>query len=326
MTEEITKDIYRIGVSLPGNPLKELNSYFIRGKDRSLLIDTGFRRPECRKDLQKGLQELCADFDHLDVFATHLHADHSGMVRDFASEDGTIFMSDSDLKRLHIFLDEWSERKYLSRHLREGFPEDKLSYVADNNPAFQMTLEKIDDRFWAVEDGTEIPVGDYRLQVLSVPGHTPGNTMLWLKEQGIMFTSDHILFDITPNITAWTGVEDSLGDYLNSLEKVKDYPVKLSLPGHRKPGDYHERIRQLQRHHERRLAEVTEAVKKRPGMTAYEIAGYMKWKISAGSWDEFPPIQQWFAVGECMAHIDYLLKRGVIRREEGAAGGRPVYK
>ena len=73
------------------------------------MIDTGFRRPECRKDLQKVLQELCADFDHLDVFATHLHADHSGMVRDFASEDGTIFMSDSDLKRLHIFLDEWSE-------------------------------------------------------------------------------------------------------------------------------------------------------------------------------------------------------------------------
>ena len=51
----------------------------------------------------------------------------------------------------------------------------------------------------------------------------------------------------------------------------------------------------------------------------------MKWKISARSWDEFPPIQQWFAVGECMAHIDYLLKRGVIRREEDAAG-RAVYR
>lgn len=32
MIEEVAKNIYRIGVVLPGNPLKELNSYFIRGE------------------------------------------------------------------------------------------------------------------------------------------------------------------------------------------------------------------------------------------------------------------------------------------------------
>ena len=48
MVEEVYRNIYRIGVVLPGNPLRELNSYFIRGEQSDLLIDTGFRRPACR--------------------------------------------------------------------------------------------------------------------------------------------------------------------------------------------------------------------------------------------------------------------------------------
>ena len=44
MTECISEGLYRIPVPLPGNPLRELNSYLLRGRERSLLIDTGFRR------------------------------------------------------------------------------------------------------------------------------------------------------------------------------------------------------------------------------------------------------------------------------------------
>lgn len=45
--EQIRDNIFRIGVPLRGNPLKEVNSYLIRGRERDLLIDTGFRRQEC---------------------------------------------------------------------------------------------------------------------------------------------------------------------------------------------------------------------------------------------------------------------------------------
>ena len=77
MTEKITDQIYRIGIPLPGNPLKELNSYFIRGEESDLLIDTGFRKEECRAALKAGLEELGADIERLDVLLTHLHSDHA---------------------------------------------------------------------------------------------------------------------------------------------------------------------------------------------------------------------------------------------------------
>ena len=129
-----------------------------------------------------------------------------------------------------------------------------------------------------------------------------------------MFTGDHVLFDITPNITEWEGVEDSLGDYLESLLRVRNYPVELALPGHRHSGNYQERIGEIIAHHGRRLADTERIIREHPGLTGYEIAGLMKWKIRARSWEEFPATQKWFAVGECFSHLDYLRKRGIIRR------------
>lgn len=77
-------DIYRIEVPLPNNPLRYLNSYVVRGRDRFLVIDTGFNRPECREALFTGLDSLRVDLARTDLFLTHLHADHTGLVGDFA--------------------------------------------------------------------------------------------------------------------------------------------------------------------------------------------------------------------------------------------------
>ncbi|MFQ8841382.1 MAG: MBL fold metallo-hydrolase [Clostridium fessum] len=75
--------IWRIGVELPQNPLRELNSYLIKGKEneRDLLIDTGFRREECREALFAGLRALGSSPDRLDILLTHLHSDHTGLAR-----------------------------------------------------------------------------------------------------------------------------------------------------------------------------------------------------------------------------------------------------
>ena len=59
MIERITEDLSCIKVPLPGNQLKELNAYLLRGSERSILIDTGFRREECHEALETGLNELC---------------------------------------------------------------------------------------------------------------------------------------------------------------------------------------------------------------------------------------------------------------------------
>lgn len=311
MVEEVAKHIYRIGVTLPNNPLKELNSYFIRGTDRDVLIDTGFRCEACYAALAAGLQELHSEPERRDVLLTHIHSDHSGMADLFVGLHRHICMSEVDLA-LKNRPGSRSDENRLQQFIAEGFPRERAAYVYSANPARRMALPQITEHFRPLRDGDEINVGDYILRAIAVPGHTPGNMMFWVEKQGIMFTGDHVLFDISPNITAWMELEDALGAYLESLERSKAYPVKLALPGHRKTGDYHRRIEALEAHHRDRLEETMDIVKAQPGQTAYEITSAMTWNIRARSWEEFPDVQKWFAVGEALAHLDYLRMRGRI--------------
>ena len=82
MPEEIRKNLYRVPVPLPGNPLKNLNAYLIRGP-RNLLVDTGFRQEACRQALAAGLAELEVSMADTDIFLTHLHSDHAGLAPEF---------------------------------------------------------------------------------------------------------------------------------------------------------------------------------------------------------------------------------------------------
>lgn len=316
MPEEILKNIYRIEVPLPNNPLRTLNSYLIRGEDRSLLVDTGFRQPECRAVLLNALEKLAVNRDTLDVFGTHIHSDHIGLAPELVGPGRSIYLGAGDF---HWAASEESNLYWKvmdERFLREGFPEEEISALLYTNPARNYGPELDLPSYQVVRGGDRFEIGGHQLEVVEAPGHTPGMVCLWMEEEGVMFTADHILFDITPNITMWPNMDNSLGTYLDSLKRFRNYPVKRSLPGHREEGDYVGRIDALLLHHEHRVRETEAIVCARPGMTTYEIAGHMTWAIRAKNWQDFPLIQKWFAVGEALSHLDHLCSLGSIVRIE----------
>lgn len=324
MIEEVYKNIYRIPVPLTGNPLKEVNCYYIKGEDRNLIIDTGFRCDECKEVLTAGLNEAGWDPKKTDVYLTHLHSDHTGLAFEICGPGRNIYISSTDQKYMIRNLRGEEQTDKQTRFLQDGFTLEMLQELSVKNPAWIYKPKGDLTAIPTVEDGDVLKVGEYELKVIVTPGHTPGNTMLWEEKHGLMFTGDNILFDITPNITSWPGQADSLGDYLDSLRRVRSYPVKLALPAHRMTGDYAARIDALLAHHEARLAEALKVIKENPGSNAHTIAGHMTWRIRARNWEEFPIAQKWFAVGECQSHLDYLEKRGLIKKVV-LDGNRNVY-
>ena len=315
MPEEILKNLYRLPIPLVGNPLKELNAYLIKGRDRNLLVDTGFRQPACREALFAQLGELGLGAGDVDVLLTHMHSDHSGLGPEVVADRGTILVSSTD----RAILDDFDQReshwvKTEERFFEEGFPPEQRQQMRSTNPAHSMAPPK-GGRYESLEDGAVIEAGGYRFKALLMPGHTPGQMCFWMEDQGAMLLGDHVLFDITPNITAWNDLPDALGAYLKSLKKIREYDVALPLPGHRGRGDLRARVDRLIDHHARRLEECCEAVKNHPGQPAYVLAGYMSWKIRASSWEDFPITQKWFAVGECMSHLERLMAEGRIGKE-----------
>lgn len=307
-------DIYRIEVPLPDNPLRYLNSYVITGSGRFAVIDTGFNRPECKEALFTGLAELGVDFTVTDLFLTHLHADHTGLVGDFVARGAQVYMHPIDYQYLQDSRDESTWKYTETRFMEEGMPEEDIKLQFSNHARAYSP----DPNFviQPVEDGQVIDLGGEEVEVLHTPGHTKGLCCLWMKGQGILFSSDHVLFDITPNIQVWMNMQDSLERYLKSLDKVRDLPVQLVLPAHRKGRtSVVERIEEIKRHHDARLEEVRSLVERHPSSTAYDIAPHLTWSMRGKKWPDFPPTQKWFALGETLAHLEYLVTHGVIMRQ-----------
>ena len=96
MPEEIYPGLFRIIIPLPESPLKYLNSYLIRGEGRNLLIDTGLNREECRKAMLDGLCRLKIDLSTIEIFITHLHADHFGLLTKIAGPDTIVYFNRPD--------------------------------------------------------------------------------------------------------------------------------------------------------------------------------------------------------------------------------------
>ena len=314
MSEEIRRNLYRIEVPLPDSPLKSLNSYVIKGKDRNLVIDTGFNRKTCMKVMQAGLSALGIDLSRTDFFITHLHADHFGLVGRLASQTSRIFFSRPDAE----IMDSWEGFEPMIAYAGiHGFPENELRAAIDNHPGNKFGSDWI-PALHILKDGDRIEVGDYSLECIETPGHTLGHICLYEPDLRLLISGDHILGDITPNIQCWSDDANPLRLYLDSLDKVRRLDVDRVLPGHRSLfSDCKKRILELEKHHEQRLDEVRSILLDRP-LTAYAVASRMSWDIR-GSWEEFPVAQKWFASGEALSHLRYLEEEGQIRRTRGVS-------
>jgi len=316
MVQLIAPNIYRIAVGLPNSPLKVLNSYVITGGQRNLIIDTGFNRPECLEFLKNGLDEIGLDMSETDIFVTHLHADHCGLVSQIMSPESRVYMSEPDWQLFHSATTKpdtyWLPMEQL--FIREGYPEEELIRSRLHHPGRKFLSEAPFDCIF-IKDGDFLPYGGGQLQCVSTPGHTPGHMCLYDPERQILFTGDHLLFDISPNIATWETMPDALSYYLQSLEKVSQLPIEQALTAHREnEGDFQKRVEELQHHHAERLADIMEIVAESPGINGYEVTSRMKWSIRAASWEDFPPGQRWFAVGEAIAHLNHLVDSGDITR------------
>jgi hypothetical protein len=71
--------------------------------------------------------------------------------------------------------------------------------------------------------------------------------------------------------------------------------------------DLKRRVREIHHHHEERLDEMVRCVD-RGGSTAWEVAGRVKW--ATGMLTDFEPFMQRAAVGETIAHLEYLFEEG----------------
>lgn len=321
MSEEVFPSIFKIRVTLPHSPLGHLNSYLIKSEKKNLLIDTGLNFPQTFQSLCRGLSQAGVRPEELtEILLTHFHVDHIGLIPSFreASRNVKLSIHRVEAQLSKLMTGEFEEYKKGMETFFEanGAPSSIAENLQRFHPAFftPQAYRELATTALPLEDGQKISVGNYTLNVLWTPGHSPGHICLYEPSSKILFSGDHLLPTITPHIAQFMENMYPLTDYLNSLGKIEKLDVNTVLPAHEEAFTNHrERIEQLRNHHDQRLAEITNGLSA-SSLTAYTLASKLHWNVNYKSWDEFPVFQKYLAVGETVAHLNLLEQKGLVER------------
>jgi len=189
-----------------------VNMYLIVGRDSALLIDTGFGAADLLACV-RSITDL-----PLIIINTHGHPDHSGANYQFRE----IYAHPLDFDAVRQF----SNLEF--RKSRDGsWQQDS---VVGNADAFESTEEIQTMVLLPVREGYVFDLGERKLEVIEVPGHTPGSICLLDADHKILFTGDN------NNTLVWLFLEGCapLETYLQTLIKLKQREEEFDtmMPGH----------------------------------------------------------------------------------------------
>lgn len=312
--EQILPNIFRIEIPLKNNPLRTLNSYLIHSQEQNLLVDTGFNDEESVAILSRALTSVGATAENTIIFLTHTHSDHTGLAQYFHELGYPVHISKKEGDIVNGSVEReggwWDEVIALST--LQGMDEEQLRL--EDHPGYKYRPQGYVD-FHFAQEGDVYSLPPYQFEAIELRGHSPELLGLWEPEKKVLICGDHILGDITPNITYW-GEEhgDALAYYIENLYRVENMGVKYLLTAHRNLVDNaSQRIHEIKEHHRKRLYETISTLEKYGEASVRTVTKNLQWDIRSKNWDDFPQSQKWFAAGEAHAHLEYLTQRGIVK-------------
>lgn len=328
--------VHRLKLPLAGSPLKYVNAYLLAAPQGYLLIDTGWNTPDCRASLQEQLKALGVRPERIGrVVITHAHIDHYGLAAAvLAAPDSRLLMhaleAEVALLRYGNTDDYLQQTRALLR--AAGADPEMIANAGRQVDRFAHLVDRAMPHI-LLQGGETLHHGDFSLEVIWTPGHSPGHICLYEPTRKLFFSGDHVLPGITPTIGRYPRSGDNpLGDYIASVRRLQSLDVALMLPAHGPPmTGFRSRIAQVLTQHERRTGEMLQrmAAHSRP-LTAYALARIMPWsaKLRPIAFEEMGPFDQRLAVASVSAHLAALVYEGrlIQRTHNGVHRYQPAWR
>ncbi len=300
-------NIERYEVPIAIRALKTANIYIMDG-DESVIIDSGMSA-ESVELVKDGIRKYRPE----KLILTHLHIDHLGGSLTLWNDYGIpAYINEADLKIIRSVVE--NEKDYINRYIElfsaNGVPQKIKDDLIRMHPV--INFHKYYSSLDFLESFEKLKV-DSGMELIHLPGHSPGSSAVYIRNGKIMISGDHVLGKITPNISVY-GDEDDLGLYLASLKKVKDMDVSIIYPGHGPPiNDPNSRISEIIKHHELRMGNILSAID--GWTTAYDIARKIPWS-KGRTMDTMNFMEVNFAVMETISHLKHMLKEDMIDEKD----------
>jgi len=189
--------VQRVIANNPGPFTYTGTGVYIIGDKNVAVIDPGPAITEHREALDKALEGR--NVTH--VLTTHHHMDHSPLAIPLARDHGC---------------------KVYGYGVQIRPPEGgEVRLEAGDDLSFKPDVE--------IRSGDVIKGDGWTIEAIHTPGHTSNHLCFALKEENVLFSGDHIMGWSTSVVSPPDG---HMGDYLDSLERIKDRHFDRIWPTH----------------------------------------------------------------------------------------------
>jgi glyoxylase-like metal-dependent hydrolase (beta-lactamase superfamily II) len=317
--EPVREGLWSVPVVIPDNPLGYTLVYLFETPSGPVLVDNGWDDPRSLAALRAGVAETGQSLDDVyGVLLTHVHPDHhglSGKVREASGAWIAMHPEDAWIVSMRRNTDDGWLLQTAAVMLSAGAGEADLADLPDLSVlhAHRPDPPALPTRLFA--DGDVVDVPGWTVRAVWTPGHSPGHTCFVVDD--LLLSGDHVLPRISPHIGLYDESSDAdpLGDYLASLAKLRSESVAEVLPAHvSRFAPLAPRLASLAAHHEERLAAIVASLAEGP-LTTWDITAAMPWNRR---WEDIVPFMKRAALGEAVAHLRHLERRGLVERVPGA--------
>ncbi|WP_434749683.1 MBL fold metallo-hydrolase [Paenibacillus amylolyticus] len=309
--------MHRIQITM-SFPLRWVNSYILIEPDgQASIVDPGPRTAETEQEWREALANLGLTFEDIhQIVLTHHHPDHLGLSGWMQQMSGAPVLMSARSRQETDYM--WGDGASIEERLPEyyllhGMPQHKTVEIKEHMKTFISQITPL-PKVTIIADGDTLRMGGKAWIAVETGGHAPGHLSFYAFESKEILCGDAVLPQISPNISLQPGSDpEPLQSYMDGLRHLSSLTVECAYPGHRNPFPrFTERTTELLAHHEERLAKLTERLQE-SSAHAYEICLHL-------FGDRLGTHQLRFAMSETLAHLQELIRRGLVSQEQQPNG------
>ena len=301
--------------------LDHINLWLLEDGDGWTLVDCGYGSEATRELWRRHFATTLSRRPIRRIIATHYHPDHLGNAQWLAERFGCrVAMTHAEFLTAHAMSGQHSGYAMAGTVdlLRDhGMIDEHVAPLTARGNQYLRGVPTLPMSFDRLLDTDDVRIGERAWQVIEGHGHSPEHASLADISHDLLISGDMLLPRISTNVSVWA-VEpngDPLRRFLDSLARFENLPMNtLVLPSHGLPfRGIALRVAELRAHHAARLEELEAALEARGSATAADIVPVLFRR-------ELDLQQRFFAMGEAIAHLNYLWHARRVQRLKDATG------